>query len=276
MPAYGQELYKVFAQYNTPEHKAQNKQLLYSEQWMKFEKQKAQLITKEYFNLQGLPDSILFFDEEKNIDNRVQFNYDEKGRIALISGATHGPLAKNEFEYINERQTIYVYLGDTDILFRIKHIVLKNEMPLVAYTIDPATKDTTELIRYNKNGKQVYSMDRFGADHLEQVFEWNEDNTKVNIFKIEGEDRKLEETHFYNSRGNLLKRVGANEQKILSSFTYDDDGKVTESFSFIYKNTYFYNNRGYLVKTLAENLVKEAIDKNLPEFIETEYKYQFR
>lgn len=274
----GQELYDIFESYNTAANKTRNKALLSAEQWRKSDKEKSRLTKREYFNARGLPDSIIFFDGRTTGD-RFLFNYDENYQVTAISATVYGTQVKNEFVYTDDHRIIHTYVRPEDsfVLSETKYTIYKAGKPALEYTIEGLSKDTSEIIYYNENGKEQYAKSDLGDEFIrEQVFEWNEDNTMLTIFELREGDRELTEIRYYDTRGNLLKRMKADGTSLLASFEYDEENKMTISSFFTYKNNYVYDEKGYLKAIHSENVVKESIDKNLPEFVQIEIKYQFR
>lgn len=278
LQSYGQELYDIFESYNTEANKTRNKALLSAEQWTKTDKGKSRLIRRDYFNARGLPDSIVFFDGRATGD-RFLFNYDENYQVTLITATVYGTRVKNEFEYRGDHRIIHTYLSPEDsfVLFQTKHILLKAGKPALEYTIEGLSKDTSEIIYYNENGKEQYAKSDLGDEFIrEQVFEWNKENTRVDIFELREGKRELTEIHCYDTKGNLLKKMEADGVTLSASFEYDEENKMTRSAYFAYVNNYVYDEQGYLKAIHSENVIKKSIDKNLPEFVQVEFKYRFR
>lgn len=274
----GQELYDIFESYNTAINKTRNKALLSAEQWTKPDKEKSRLTKKDYFNTRGLPDSIVFF-EGRAAGNRFLFHYDENDRVALITGTVYQTPIRNEFEYTDDHRIIHTYIRPEDsfVLFQTKHTIFKAGKPALEYTIEGLSKDTSEIIYYNENGKEQYAKSDLGDEFIrEQVFEWNEDNTRLTIFELREGDRELTEIRYYDTKGNLLKRMETDDITLIASFEYDEESKMTTSSYFTYKNNYVYDEKGYLKAIHSENVIKESIDENSPEFVQIEFKYQFR
>lgn len=274
----GQELYELFESYNTEANKSRNKALLSAEVWRKPGNEKSRLTRKEYFNARGLPDSIVFFDG-KAAGNRLLFYYDEKDRVILISGTIYLTQIRNEFEYREDHHIIHTYFRPEDsfMLMQTRHVILKTGKPALEYTIEGLNKDTSEVIHYNENGKEHYAKSNLGDDFIrEQFFEWNEDNSRVAIFELREGKRELTEIRYYDTKGNLLKRMEADDTALVAGFEYDEESKMTASAYFTYKNNYVYDERGYLKTIHSESIVKESVDENSPELVLFEFKYQFR
>lgn len=274
----GQELYDIFESYNTEANKTRNKALLSAEQWTKPDKEKSRLTKKDYFNTRGLPDSIVFF-EGRAAGNRFLFHYDENDRVVLITGTVYQTPIRNEFEYRADHRIIHTYLRSEDsfVLFQTKHIIFKAGKPALEYTIEGLSKDTSEIIYYNENGKEQYARSDLGDEFIrEQVFEWNEENTRVDIFELREGKRELTGIHYYDTKGNLLKKMESDGTSLLAAFEYDEENRMTRSAYFAYVNNYMYDEKGYLKAIHSENVIKESIDKNLPELVQIEFKYRFR
>ena len=106
----------------------------------------------DYFNTRGLPDSIVFF-EGKAAGNRFLFHYDESDQVALISGAVYQTPIRNELEYTDEYCIIHTYIRPEDSFVSTQHTIFKAGKPALEYTIEGLSKDTSEIIYYNKKGK---------------------------------------------------------------------------------------------------------------------------
>ncbi len=278
--SFSYDFYKIFDEYNTTEHKLKNRMIASCEQWIKLEKRKPLLIKKTYFNKIGLPDSVLAFDENSNISDRLYFSYDRNGKIHSILGTAQGIYLKNEFEYLEDNNTIikvYLKLDDEFILFYTKYFVFKNGKPFEQYRIGALENDTTEYLLFNESGKELYARNMFYANNVaEQFWEWDEDMLHTEIFELDGGNKKLIETIEFDAKGNALKKMEPKRNTPSFYSVFDTEGKMIESFSFAYKTIYKYNAQGYLTEEIAENIFKESIDKNLPEFVTMEYKYHFR
>ncbi len=278
MPAYGQELYELFESYNTVSNKTRNKALLSTEVWMSANGAKSILTKKEYFNSRGLPDSIVLFDDGAT-GCRYLFHYDEKDRVVRISGNEYAIRKRNEFIYMDDHRTIHSYIssGDSLTLFRTKHNIFKAGKPIRDFTLDGSSKDTIELIYYNESGKKQYakyqSRDGFIRAY---TFDWNEDDTRAVTFELDKGKRILNEICYYDTKGNLLKRMEADNVTLVAGFEYDKESKMITSTFSSYKNDYVYDEKGYLKTIRSENVIQSSIDKNLPELIQLYFKHQFR
>lgn len=277
MPACGQELYELFETYNTVPNKTRNKALLSTEVWMSPDGERSLLTKKEYFNSRGLPDSIVLFGDVT--DSWYSFHYDKKDRVVLISGDEYGIRKRNEFIYMDDHRTIHTYIssGDSLVLFRTKHNILKAGKPVRDFTIDGFSKDIIELIHYNERGKKQYTKYKSRDGFIrEYIFDWNEDNTRAVTFEWDKGKRILNEICYYDTIGNLLKRMEPDNVTLVAGFEYDKEGKMTTSSFSSYKNDYLYDEKGYLKTIRSENVIKSSIDKNLPELIQLYFKHQFR
>jgi hypothetical protein len=238
----------------------------------------------QQFNLSGLPDALIQYNEKGEPGERKDFVYDSKGQILKIEsykGKKHSETTEFEFNVSGEMvaYSIFVYssLNGEKMLFR-KAAMEYYSNKVIKKKIEMDGKDTSEVNFFDDRGQLTRSlMNEGGLRTKKIIYVWNKDKTIMKENHYEN-DKTIYSviTHKYKN-GNEIQMLDKDTSPQPFYWKYDKDGRVIETneglFDIVY-NTY--NSDGRLVNKAVKILFSDSNEKDLPKTIRYKYEYQLR
>ncbi|HXB44145.1 MAG TPA: hypothetical protein VNV85_08825 [Puia sp.] len=283
--AFPQFDYELFKSFNGNKTKELNKKLISATEY-KQDKNVWIKISLQRFNLQGLPTTLIKYDELGKEAQKKEFVYDSAQSILKIEGYKNGVREETtEFEINSARQIIsytdYVYsYYDGKKILVWKTILEYNPNGRIKKTIrlEGDKKDPVETNFYDTSGilaKSLWNLGGLRTTKIEYI--WNSDSTEMKELHYENDSTTYNTiTHKFKDRKEI-KKIDSLASTQPFYWKYDDNGRIIETNEQLFYVQYFqYGLSGYLTNKTINVLFSDSGEKDLPKKIEFKYDYKFR
>ena len=286
LQAFGQFDYELFQQYADKSTRQQNisintvteLQLLVDGKWVK--------TLVQQFNAQGLPTTLVQFDQQGGETEKKEFLYDPNGQISKIEsykGGNH--FSSTEFN-VNENGQItsyadYVYSslgGEKMDLWKTYLNYNFNKTLKKIIKTQSNHKDTTEINFFDTLGVPVKSLWNQGGLRTTKIeYVWSKNRTEMKEMHYENDTSIYTTvTHKYKDNKEVEKIDPSTSPKPFY-WKYDKSGRVLETNEAFFYILYFtYNSDGRIASKTMNVLFSDSDEKDLPKKIQFKYEYQVR
>ena len=283
---FGQYDYELFQQYADKRVKQNNIKLNTITELQLQDDGKWVKTAFQQFNTQGLPVTIIQYDQQAAEGEKKEFIYNMTGQISKIEtykGGNH--FGSAEFEVDTSGQiSSYIDYGYSsssgEKMFLWKTYLEYNQNQTIKKTIkvEGDEKDTTQINFYDTLGIPTKSLLHQGGLRTTKIeFIWNKDKTEMKELEYEN-DTAVYSTIIHKYKDNKeFERLDSSTSPQPFYWKYDNKGRLIETNEALFYVLYLiYDDNDRIIKKTMNVLFSDSTEKDLPKKFQFKYEYQFR